>query len=195
MYLNKIKIIMKFIYVFIILICIQCKMISQIHQCPIDGAYIISGYKNDEIQQKYRYFRKSSDAMSITFTVLSDSEEKSVKSIINGKVFAITDNLDCVVIVVDSNRFIIYDLIKDITVKKGDTVEVGTILGKPMLNTFPPRKYQDLLGVKTELYNVNMAFYYFDKEKQTLVHEPVPLESMGCNIIVCDNCQPRIYGM
>ncbi|MGM5631433.1 hypothetical protein O2K51_11070 [Apibacter raozihei] len=170
-------------------------MISQIYQCPISDGKVIKGYRNDKEMQLYKGLFFKDNSAPIDLTIIADSESIDVKSIVQGEVLYVDDSTNCVAIMYDNANLISYEFIKDITVKKGELVEVGTILGKPMLNTFPPRKYQDLLGVKTELYNVNMTFYYFDKEKQTLVHEPVPLESIDCNIIICDNCQPKIYGM
>ncbi|MGM5631431.1 hypothetical protein O2K51_11060 [Apibacter raozihei] len=170
-------------------------MFSQIYQCPISDGKVIKGYRNDKETQLYKGLFFKDNLSPIGVTIIADRGSKDVKSFVQGTVLYVDDSTNCLAIIYDNINLISYESIKNITVIKGDSVKVGTILGKPMLNTFPPRKYQDFIGVKTELYNVNMTFYYFDKEKQTLVHDPVPLESMGCNIIVCDNCQPKIYGM
>lgn len=185
----------RFYYIFILLISSQC-VLSQRCNCPIDKGQIINGYINNENQQRYKatFFKENLDMLPVDLTILTDDEKAEVKSIVDGKVISIGENHDCLSILYNNNKIITYDLIDDITVKKGDNVIIGTIIGKVKSNNFPPKNYDKILGYKSHVYSVNISFYYFDNITNKLIHSPEESKIINCKTIICDKCQPKIYG-
>lgn len=185
----------RFYSIFFLLISLQYTL-SQTCKCPIDEGQVISGYINNEIQQRHKatFFKDNPDILPVDLTILTDNEKADVKSIVDGKVISVGENHDYLSILYGNNKIITYDLIENITFKEGDNVRVGTIIGKVKLNSFPPKNYDKILGYKSHIYSVNISFYYFDKKAMKLIHSPEDSKIINCKTVICDKCQPRIYG-
>jgi hypothetical protein len=187
---------MKFYYILCFISLFQ-QVFSQTCRCPINNGQIINGYKNDELQQRYKgtFFKDNPNMTPVDLTILTDDANANVRSIVNGKVIYIGNKSDYIAIQYDNNKVIAYDLIKDIILKKNDTVNIGTIIGKVKLNNFAPKKYDKLLNYKNEVYSTNLSFYYIEDKTNNLIHTTKFIDIINCKTINCENCQPRIYGM
>lgn len=187
---------MKICYIFFFISLFQ-QVFSQSCNCPIDGGKIIKGYKNNEAQQVYKgtFLKDNPDITPVDLTIVTNNENAIVRSIVNGKVVDVGSELDYIAIIYDDNQVIIYDLMKDVVLKKNDIVEKGTILGKVKLNSFTPKNYKEILNYVGEIYSINLSFYYIDSKTADMIHNPISMDKITCETIICKNCQPKIYGM
>lgn len=182
-------------FAFLFLISLSSSLLSQTNSCPIDNGKIIKGYINNKDQQTYRgiFFRDNPDILPVDVTVITDEEEGGIISVVKGEVFFVNDN--SIAIKYDTNKIVVYNLLKNITAKKGDIIEVGTKIGQVELNKFPPKKYKKILNYKGDIYSVNLSFHYIDYEIGKLIHFPNDAKTINCETVICEKCQPIIYGM
>lgn len=173
------------------------QVFSQSCNCPIDGGKIIKDYKNNEAQQIYKgtFLKDNPNITPVDLTIVTNDESAVVKSIVKGKVVDVGSELDYIAIIYDDNQVIVYDLMKDIVLKKNDSVEKGTILGKVKLNNFAPKNYKKILNYTDKIYSINLSFYYIDHKTTNMIHNPISKKMVTCETIICKNCQPKIYGM
>jgi len=177
--------------------CLSHQIFSQSCECPVNGGKIIEGYKNNEAQQIYKgtFLKENPDITPVDLTIMTNNESALVKSIVKGKVASVDGELGYIAIIYDDNQVVVYDLMKDIVLKKNDFVEKGTILGKVKLNNFAPKNYKELLKYTGEIYSVNLSFYYINEKTTNMIHRPISMKIVACETIICNNCQPKIYGM
>ncbi|KMQ70460.1 M23 family metallopeptidase [Chryseobacterium koreense] len=185
------------IYYILLFFCLSQQIFSQSCNCPIDGGKVVKGYKNNEAQQIYKgtFLKDNPDITPVDLTIITNNESAVVRSIVNGKVVAVGSELDYIAIIYDDNQVIIYDLMKDVVLKRNDIVEKGTILGEVKLNSFAPKNYKKILNYDGEIYSINLSFYYIDSKTGDMIHNPISIDTITCETIICENCQPKIYGM
>lgn len=182
-------------YAFLFLISLSNSLLSQINACPIVNGRIIDGYINNESEQTYRgiFFKGNPDILPVDVTVITDEEDGNILSVVKGEIFFVNEN--SIAIKYETNKILVYNLLKNIAVKKGDIIEVGTIVGQVELNKFPPKKYKEILHYTGSIYSVNLSFHYIDYEIGKLVHSPDDIKIINCDTVICEKCQPIIYGM
>ncbi|WP_185290803.1 M23 family metallopeptidase [Chryseobacterium lactis] len=187
---------MKFCFLFLFINFFQLTF-SQIYKCPISDGQIINGYKNNEVQQRYKatFLKDNPNISPVDLTVITNNENAEIRSVVKGIVSYIGNDSDYIAIIYDKNKMIVYDLIEKITLKKGDIVEIGTVVGKVKLNNFMPKNYKKILDYTGLIYSVNLSFYAIDDKTGNLIHFPKFAEIINCKTIICEKCQPIIHGM
>ena len=141
-------------YSLLFVISLSNLLLSQMNTCPISNGKIINGYFNNENEQTYNgiFFKDKPSILPVDVTVITDKEDENIFSLVKGEVFFVNENT--IAIRYQNNRILIYNLLKNISAKKGDIIEEGLVVGKVELNKFPPKKYKDILHYKDFQYNI-----------------------------------------
>jgi len=182
-------------YSLLFVISLSNLLLSQMNTCPISNGKIINGYFNNENEQTYNgiFFKDKPSILPVDVTVITDKEDENIFSLVKGEVFFVNENT--IAIRYQNNRILIYNLLKNISAKKGDIIEEGMVVGKVELNKFPPKKYKDILHYKDNIYSVNLSFHYINFEIGKLIHSPNEFKIISCDTIICEKCQPIIHGI
>lgn len=182
-------------YILLFILSFSNSLLSQINTCPINNGKIINGYINNENEQTYKeiFYKDKPNILPVDVTVMTDEEDGDILSLVKGEVFFVNQN--SIAIKYQNYKIIIYNLLKNISVKKGELIEVGRKIGKAELNKFPPRKYKEIIHYEENIYSVNLSFHHMNFETSKLIHSPNEVKIINCDTIICEKCQPIIYGI